>query len=152
MSGIRVIDIRLSLHDGRLLAYHGAYPQRTSFQAILRTLHDFLTSPHSSRECVVVSIKQEDFAFVHPQAFSKTVRQELEASAGGMGMWYLDNRIPTLGEVRGKCVMFSRFGGDGAEWDGGLEGLGIHPTTWPDSAKEGFTYDIKNTLVRTHDW
>lgn len=37
-------------------------------------------------------------------------------------------------------------------WDGGLEGLGIHPTTWPDSAKEGFTYDIKNTLVRTHDW
>lgn len=152
MAGIRVIDIRLSLRDGRLIAYHGAYPQRTSFETILETLHAFLTGPKSSRETIVVSIKQEDFAFVHPRDFSRAVRAEIEASSGGMGMWFLDNRVPTLGEVRGRCVMFSRFGGDGAEWDGGLEGLGIHPTTWPDSAKEGFTYDIKNTMVRTHDW
>ena len=49
-------------------------------------------------------------------------------------------------------MLFSRFGGDGAEWDGGLEGIGIHPTTWPDSEKEGFEWELKGTNVRTHDW
>ena len=57
-----------------------------------------------------------------------------------------------LGEVRGKVVMLSRFGGDGSGWENGLEGLGIHPTAWPDSEKAGFTWRLKGTLVRTHDW
>jgi 1-phosphatidylinositol phosphodiesterase len=47
--------------------------------------------------------------------------------------------------------MFSRFGsGDG--WENGREGLGMHPTNWPDSARLGFSWRCKNTLVRTHDW
>jgi len=68
------------------------------------------------------------------------------------GMWFLENRIPTLGEVRGKVVLFSRFGGDGSAWPEGLEGIGIHPRWWPDSRKEGFEWDLKGTRVRTHDW
>ncbi|OBZ75824.1 hypothetical protein A0H81_04797 [Grifola frondosa] len=48
--------------------------------------------------------------------------------------------------------MFSRFGGDGSGWEHGLEGLGIHPTAWPDSEKSGFIWQCKETLVRTHDW
>jgi hypothetical protein len=67
-------------------------------------------------------------------------------------MWYLDNRVPSLGEVRGKVVMFSRFGGDAKGWEGGTEGIGIHPTRWPDSKKEGFIWECKNTAVRIHDW
>jgi 1-phosphatidylinositol phosphodiesterase len=67
-------------------------------------------------------------------------------------MWFLENRIPNLGEVRGKVVLLSRFGGNGDGWDGGLEGLGIHPTTWPDSEKNGFEWELKGTRVRTHDW
>lgn len=67
-------------------------------------------------------------------------------------MWFLENRIPNLGEVRGKVVMLSRFGGDGSGWENGLEGLGIHPTAWPDSAMDGFTWTLKGTLVRTSDW
>ena len=73
-------------------------------------------------------------------------------STNNTGMYFLQNRIPQLGEVRGKVVLFSRFGGDGAEWDGGLEGIGIHPTTWPDSEKEGFEWQLKGTNIRTHDW
>lgn len=71
---------------------------------------------------------------------------------GYRGMWFLENRIPKLGEVRGKVVLFSRFGGNGAGWEGGLEGMGIHPLTWPDSLKEGFEWLCKETLVKTHDW
>ena len=35
------------------------------------------------------------------------------------------------------------------EWEGGL---GIHPTTWPDSKRQGFEWDCGRTTVRTQDW
>ncbi|VDB96578.1 unnamed protein product [Peniophora sp. CBMAI 1063] len=146
--GIRILDIRLAVIKGRLIAYHGAYPQRTTFASILATLSTFLHSAASRRETLIVSIKQED----RGGDFSRLVREEIEHGPGGMGMWWLENRIPALGEVRGKAILFSRFGGNGADWPGGLEGMGIHPTTWPDSAKEGFEWWCKDTMVRTQDW
>lgn len=152
VDGIRVCDIRLAIKNGQLVAYHGQYPQRTTFRSIIDDLHAFLTSPVSARETVVVSIKQEDYDSQTPAAFSSLVREEIEAGPGGIGMWFLGNRVPTLGEVRGKAIMFSRFGGDGTAWEGGLEGMGIHPTNWPDSAKQVFTWPCKDVLVRTQDW
>ena len=99
-----------------------------------------------------MSIKQEDFATVPGDLFSRLVHDEIFNGPGGRDMWFLENRIPLLGQVRGKVTLFSRFGGNGDGWEGGLEGLGIHPTTWPDSVKDGFSWNCKNTLVRTHDW
>ncbi|RPD59203.1 PLC-like phosphodiesterase [Lentinus tigrinus ALCF2SS1-7] len=151
-SGIRVLDIRLAVVDGHLIAYHGIYPQRTPFQDILSDVHDFLTAAKTCREALVMSIKQEDFATTPLPYFSQCVHDEIMNGPGGRDMWFLENRIPTLAEVRGKVVMLSRFGGDGSGWENGLEGLGIHPTAWPDSAKDGFTWTLKGTLVRTHDW
>lgn len=153
-SGIRLLDIRLSLVKGRLLSFHDVYPQREPFQSILSTLHTFLAGPSSRghRETVVVSIKQEDYRTVDAHVFSAAVRAEIEESAGGIALWFLEPRVPTLGEVRGKCVLFSRFGADGAEWEHGLDGLGIHPRAWPDSARDGFVWECGGTLVRTHDW
>lgn len=151
-SGIRIIDIRLTVKNEGLMAYHGPVPQKVSFQQILSDVYDFLTDPASCRETIVMSIKQEDFMITPPPDFSALVHKEIQMGPGGMGMWFLENRIPLLGEVRGKVIMFSRFGGDGAGWEGGLEGMGIHPTKWPDSEKEGFAWACKNTLVKTHDW
>ncbi|KAG1748954.1 PLC-like phosphodiesterase [Suillus paluster] len=146
-SGIRVLDIRLAIVDSRLISYHGIYPERTPFAEILSTVHMFLIAPSTSRETIVMSIKQEDS---DPQRFTSLVRAEILASPGGLGMWYLENRIPTLGEVRGKVVMFSRFGGNGDGWDNAA--IGIHPPIWPDSDKLGFTWNCQNTLVQTQDW
>ncbi|KAF8638863.1 hypothetical protein AX17_001919 [Amanita inopinata Kibby_2008] len=151
-SGIRVLDVRLAVVSDRLISYHGVYPQRTPFQVVLATLFAFLTDPTTSNETVVVSIKQEDFEKTPPHRFSLLVRDEIIHSPGGLEMWFLENRIPKLGEVRGKAVMFSRFGGDGSGWEDGLEGIGIHPGRWPDNEKNGFYWQCKNTLVRTHDW
>ncbi|THV07832.1 PLC-like phosphodiesterase [Dendrothele bispora CBS 962.96] len=151
-SGIRVIDIRLALVDNRLIAYHGIYPERTPFSEILETINAFLTSPSSNRETIVMSMKQEDYSRTPPSDWSKAVKREIEESKGGLGLFFLENRMPKLGEVRGKVVMLSRFGGNGDGWEGGLEGLGIHPTTWPDSKKEGFEWDCKGVRVRMHDW
>ncbi|KAG6917032.1 hypothetical protein DXG01_004158 [Tephrocybe rancida] len=108
--------------------------------------------PVTCRETLVMSIKQEDFTKFSYLQFSRLVHEELFNGPGGREMWYLHNRIPTLGEVRGKVVMFSRFGGNGEGWDGGWEGLGIHPLVWPDSRKTGFSWQCKDVLVRTHDW
>ena len=169
-NGIRVLDIRLavvprpSLHTSadkhELIAYHGLWPQKTPFTSILNDLFNFLSSPIGSKETIVMSIKQEDYAITPAPLFSKLVRDAIIYGPGGWdksttddkGMWFLENRIPKLGEVRGKVIMFSRFGGNGAGWENGLEGIGIHPTTWPDSEKNGFEWELKGTIVKTHDW
>jgi 1-phosphatidylinositol phosphodiesterase len=151
-SGIRVIDIRLAIKPKsvppQLVAYHGLSPQRTPFQDILSTIHQFLTGK-GNREALVMSLKQEDFAVTPALVFSKLVREEIEKSAGGLDLFVLNNHIPRLGEVRGKVVLFSRFGGHGEGWE---DGLGIHPTTWPDSEKSGFEWVCDGVTVRTHDW
>jgi 1-phosphatidylinositol phosphodiesterase len=145
------LDIRLAVVDNRLISYHGIIDERVPFQDILALLHLFLTSPDSRGETIVMSIKQEDFANTPAITFSRLVHEEILTSEGGMDLWFLDNRIPNLGEVRGKIVMLSRFG-DGTGWANGLEGMGIHPSIWPDSRRDGFEWQCKNTLVRTHDW
>jgi 1-phosphatidylinositol phosphodiesterase len=145
-SGIRILDIRLSIIDGKLISFHGLYPQRTPFTSILATLYQFLSTDEGGgkTECVVVSIKQEDTA---SPLFTSLIHSEIDASQGGKDLWYTEsNRIPTLGEVRGKCVLFSRFG------DPVRHRLGIHPDRWPDSRKEGFEWDCGGTLVRVSDW
>lgn len=164
LQGIRALDVRLSVIKGELIAYHGIYPQRTPFTTILASVHAFLTSPRGSKETIIMSIKQEDFTTTPKLTFSTLVRETMMTNPGGWqdsddtdglrntGMWFLDNRIPRLGEVRGKVVLFSRFGGNGEGWQRGLEGMGIHPLTWPDSSKEGFEWMCKGTLVKTHDW
>ncbi|KAG6334884.1 hypothetical protein ID866_4208 [Astraeus odoratus] len=146
-AGIRVIDVRLSIIGTRLIAYHGIVSQRTPFSDILRQLHTFLSASSTCSETVVVSIKQEDN---DTRRFSELVREEILASPGGLDLWYLEHRIPKLGEVRGKAVMFSRFGGQGQGWRNGA--IGIHPPIWPDSERLGFTWKCKETLVRTQDW
>jgi len=177
--GIRVIDIRLAVVPPpfslkgpskvtvtpELIAYHGFWPQQTPFFAILNDVYEFLTSPVGITETVIMSIKQEDAELTPPGVFSSMVRDAIMFGPGGgwvgaktvgsnvnRGMWFLENRIPMLGEVRGKVVLFSRFGEDGSAWPEGLEGIGIHPHMWPDSRKEGFEWDLKGTRVRTHDW
>jgi len=151
-SGIRVIDVRLSIISGRLISYHGIYPQRTPFQEVLSVIHDFLTAPATCRETIVMSIKQEDFEKNSYLEFSRLVHEEIFGGPGGREMWFLQNRVPSLGEARGKVILFSRFGGNGEGWEGGWEGLGMHPLVWPDGEKLAFSWQCKETLVRIHDW
>lgn len=48
--------------------------------------------------------------------------------------------------------MFSRFNDSGANWPNGDRGLGIHPTTWPDSHKGTFEWYCAGTKVAMQDW
>jgi 1-phosphatidylinositol phosphodiesterase len=123
-SGIRVLDIRISLYSGTLETAHDILPMDTKFRLILQDLRAFLTGPGKT-ETVVMSIKQEDYKTTDAHVFSAAVRKEIETyDPAGLDGWFLENRVPTLGEVRGKVILFSRFGSNGAEWEKGLEGLG----------------------------
>ena len=160
LDGIRFIDVRLKVvgedllgafHDPaplcpRLIrnsAYHGSRPQRATFTDILSTLHCFLEL-HPT-ETFIMSIKEEIPPF-HPR-FSELVYAAMMAYRDD---WFLDDRVPKLGEVRGKGILFSRFEkANEKEW---IEGMGIHPYTWPDSRREGFEWNCDGTIVRTQDW
>lgn len=67
-------------------------------------------------------------------------------------MWFLENRVPTLKEVRGKIILFTRFGYDGLDWPAGLNGMGIQPTQWPDSNPNGFTWTCGDVTFQMQDW
>ena len=55
--GIRVLDIRLKLVDGELLAYHGIWPEQANFVDIINIILAFLDSPAGKSETVVMSVK-----------------------------------------------------------------------------------------------
>lgn len=122
--------------------YHGPRPQRSSLPILLETLHSFLTL-HPT-ETFILCLKEESPPF-HPN-FAKLV---YEAFAPHSRFWFLENRIPTLGQVRGKGILMTRFEATPGTWQ---QGLGIHPSTWPDSRPEGFEWDCHGTTVRTQDW
>ncbi|KAG8953988.1 hypothetical protein FRC04_000972 [Tulasnella sp. 424] len=182
-AGIRVIDIRLAIVNGTTLtSFHGIISEKTLFSDILATLYTYLQSEEGKSECVVMSIKQEDFAtnpaalfsqLVHDAIFNSSLEGNLKekgirkdttggqplpphsptaaATSSSDSMWYLENRVPSLGEVRGKIILFSRFG-DGTGWTNGIEGMGIWNTTWPDSVTPGWNWDVKDTTFQSQDW
>ncbi|KAG8892325.1 hypothetical protein FRB99_002800 [Tulasnella sp. 403] len=182
--GIRVLDVRLAIVNGNaLVSYHGPISQRTPFSDVLAAVYAFLRSDDGKDECVVMSIKQEDYetdspvlfstlvhdaiynsnfdgtAEVHGVAKVTTANQPLPPAAengtvrakSGLDMWFLQDHVPTLGEARGKIILLSRFG-DGTGWEGGLNGMGIYPTTWPNSVPTGFTWDLGDTTFQMQDW
>lgn len=103
-AGVRVLDVRLSLPDGpqgTLKAYHGIQNQYMDFATILRQVYGFLDA-HPT-EVVVMSIKQEDKTDGFEAAVYAAILIDAER-------WWTAPLMPTLGDVRGKIVLFSRFG------------------------------------------
>ncbi|KAF8311301.1 PLC-like phosphodiesterase [Clavulina sp. PMI_390] len=156
LNGVRVLDIRLAVSanpDGsglELIGYHGIISQRVSFVTVLAVIRDFLRA-HPS-ECVVMSIKREQNLSKTPTIlFSQLVKEAVYAERE---LWFLDNRIPRLGEVwfapsTSKTGATDVVGG----WPGGEHsGMGIHPTTWPDSYRGVFEWMCAGVSVYMQDW
>lgn len=134
--------------------------QRSNFIDLLQLIVDFLGSPASSRETIILSIQQGPspcpfICYPHLRSTSKTHPLFVSSTENAStplflsllrslllthprSLYHLSNTIPLLADVRGKIVLFSRFGGQkGDGWED-IGGMGIHPTGWKDSAKEGF--------------
>ncbi|WVQ85619.1 hypothetical protein IAT38_007785 [Cryptococcus sp. DSM 104549] len=146
LDGVRFLDVRLRVVGDDLLMYHGPRSQRSSLTALLKVLHAFLTA-HPT-ETLLLSLKQETPPW--HSAFSERVHTAFSPYLEKF--WFLEERIPLLGEVRGKGMLLTRFDRDKETEGQWPEGMGVHPSRWPDSRREGFDWDCGGTQVRTQDW
>lgn len=146
--GIRFMDFRVTPKGRkgkeRLLAYHGLTAERIELGAALQQVYEFLEEERSRGETVIISIKQEkgNRQLMKRLLFDLYVRPHEEK-------WFLSPKIPTLGEARGKIVMFSRFGESNEDRVGG-----IHPPIWPNNQKGvwEYTLPLSGQKVKTQDW
>ncbi|GJN88275.1 hypothetical protein Rhopal_001240-T1 [Rhodotorula paludigena] len=133
--GIRFFDFRFALlDDGSLWAYHGAVPQRKSADDAFEEVYRWLESEEGRRECVVISCKQENPA----PLFSTAMWALLDRTPRSRAIWYDEDRWPALGDVRGKCVMFCRFGWETKPWSTSIGGRETLVQDW---------YGLANPLV-----
>lgn len=151
--GIRFLDVRVTAKppDGgdsaqvdpkqqKLYAYHGVQDQKIELGEALDKVYEFLAGAGKS-ECVFVSMKPEADARIMQECFEHVYL------APNKSKWFLEPRVPALGEARGKLILISRYGSSGDQPGG------IHPPIWPNSSKEIFSYDLPSRQkVVTQDW
>jgi 1-phosphatidylinositol phosphodiesterase len=130
--GIRYIDIRCRQIQSTFAIHHYEVFTGLMFGDGVRDVCvDFLEA--NPTECIVMQIKWHEWNDDNPVG---TFQQVLDGYLQGFkGFFYLDNRIPTLGEVRGKIVVVRRF-----DLDAGSGPRGLEPLTWQDNT----TFDVTN--------
>lgn len=128
------------------IVYHGIRTQRAHFTSVLAEIHDFLAS-HPS-EAIHVSMQQE-VPPIHP-SFASLVWIAMALHVDQF--WYLETRLPTLGEVRGRAILMPRFTIPEPQpgiWD---KGIGLKLGSWPDNNPEGFELACGEDSIRVQDW
>jgi 1-phosphatidylinositol phosphodiesterase len=105
--GVRFLDIRVAKNpDGSWMLCHGPVPLAGTFDLVAAALHAFLAA--NPTETVVVSIKEDNTHF-HSSRTNLEIFNDYRGRYPHL-RWFTDNRIPRLGEVRGKAVFLRRFG------------------------------------------
>lgn len=167
LSFVKYLDDRSRLTV--ITVYHGKVSQRDTFASVLSTISTFLLD-HPS-ESLMIALKEE-VPPLHP-SFSVLVRDELSkythafdhltrpddpSSSGNAGIsttgekpdqFFLESRVPTLGETRGKAIIVSRFTQEPKDWG---DQVGLHPE-WRDNSKTGTDWKAQDgTLISIQDW
>lgn len=129
-AGCRFLDIRLRLKKGRFILAHGVVPCLAEhglydFDRFMGELNDFLRM--NPTETVLVSIKRDAG---ESEGFVRLLYEKYLSN----GRWFLENRMPTLGEVRGKAVLLRRFEQDDYPLTDENGGLNFSPALWGNSA------------------
>ncbi len=129
--GVRFLDIRLQYDsDGNFHAVHAKADcydrkfKKITFKDILSDCYEFLEN-HPT-ETILMLIKEDD-----GNAGKELYRSIFETQIiPNKSRWFLENRIPALGEVRGKIVLLSRLDIDFERFDDSNSGLNL--SVWPD--------------------
>lgn len=109
-NGIRFFDIRCQVDGPTTLSLvHGAFPisftGAKDLSEVLAQAYSFLSAnPH---ETVIISLKREGRGGASDARFAKVLKAAyIDKDAD---KWHVSPRVPTLGEARGKAVLFRRF-------------------------------------------
>lgn len=118
-AGFRYLDIRLRMDGNDLVFCHnfafakqsaGLSSQTLSLGDVLKDIYSFLDAHPSETVIFVVKseYKNEDI-----ELFQATLDSYIKKNEG---KWLVTDQIPTLGECRGKIVLYRRFGGMSSDY------------------------------------
>lgn len=149
--GVRFLDIRLQYDsDGNFHAVHakadcyGRELKKITFKDILFDCYGFLDR-HPS-ETILMLVKEDD-GNVGKELYRSIFENQISINKS---RWFLENRIPALGEVRGKIVLLSRLDIDFERFDDSDSGLNL--SAWPDQDSgvntDFLTFQIERTDKR----
>lgn len=106
--GVRFIDIRCRLYEGAFTIHHGPIYQEMNFTDVLSETRTFLEANPS--ETVVMSVQQE-YSEAPAQEWAAVFNDRYMRDEGFDSLLYRDNRLPGMGEVRGRIVLISNSEG-----------------------------------------
>ncbi|KAI0412324.1 PLC-like phosphodiesterase [Xylaria grammica] len=141
-AGIRFFDLRFALDplSGRLVFWHG--PALLSVTAgvedVLFGFYDWLD--RHPEEMVLLSFQYEKGTRVNATSDATVQRKLFDTLTSGAAARYVDQgrgQLGTLGEVRGKIVLFRRFDLDmlPPEFEQAMPGLHMAPGKWIDNSR-----------------
>lgn len=154
--GARFFDIRLANEKGKLKLVHnfincrkgsGFSAPKLYFEDTVQYCEEFLNK--NPKECIVMFIKRDSGS---AEGFDELLEESIQKDAS---YWYTQNRIPALGEVRGKIVLMNRFSAfDTALTDsnGGVNltnfpGMGKNEGSYVSATLDAFGGDIVSTYT-----
>ncbi|CAM4446477.1 phosphatidylinositol-specific phospholipase C [Paenibacillus tarimensis] len=129
--GVRYLDIRTRHYKDAFPIHHGAVYQNQNFDDVLNAVISFLNANPS--ETVIMSVKEEHTPADNTRSYEETFNWYVNKNRD---KWLLTDRIPTLGEARGKIVLLRRFGAAQLP-------KGINATSW----QENTTFTIQNAAA-----
>ena len=141
LSGIRFLDMRCTSVSNGCELYHSSYDLGINLDNALNQIVPFLQA-HSS-ETVLMSIKQENSPVGSSLPLDQVINNYIQRNPN---LWYTNNSIPTLGQVRGKIVLLRRYSAN-------TYPLGIDLSNWPDNTtftltnSGGVTYSVQDNYA-----
>ena len=140
-NGIRFLDIRLqpasatNLEDESLYLVHGAFSVTLigyyHFRGLMDRVYAFLDQNPS--ETILISLKREGIGKASDNHLARILKRHYIDK--NPTKWFIQPRIPKLGEARGKLVLLRRFNYDhefATEY--APHGWGIDATSWADNS------------------
>ncbi|KAF2686462.1 PLC-like phosphodiesterase [Lentithecium fluviatile CBS 122367] len=134
-NGIRFLDIRVQpasatdTSKNDLYLVHGAFPVSLTgtkyFEPIVEACYKFLDE--NPNEAILISLKREGIGSSTDEHLAEIL--ERHYISPNKKMWYTDDSIPYLGDVRGKLVLVRRY--NIKETHPEPQACGLDATAWP---------------------
>jgi len=137
--GVRFLDIRLKYDDGDLNCYHGFVNCFVTFETVMEQVSAFLEA-HPS-ECIIMSIKNEGDECAE---FEQTLVNDWIESEEYADLFYTENAIPKLDDVRGQIVLMRRYNTYDTQLERGINAR----NNWADNATFTIERDGFNIVVQ----
>ena len=139
--GARFLDIRLCEEKGKLKLVHnfitchkgsGFDAPVLYFSDVVGYCLDFLSK--NPKESIVLFIKED---FGDSKQFDDALAKQISENADA---WYTENRVPSLGEARGKLVLMNRFAKETSKLTDSNGGINL--SNFPVQITELEAYDV----------